>query len=69
MLRAAVAKATRAVVAPEPFVDLTHAPPSSDQTRAICGMFGIGTPPLTGAAELRSGTASLTGLPAFVFAG
>ncbi len=33
-------------IAPAPFVERTHAWPRSLQTLAICGMFGIGTPPL-----------------------
>src|SRR5947199_10407719 len=31
---------------PAPFVERTHAWPRSPQTDDICGMFGIGTPPL-----------------------
>jgi hypothetical protein len=36
-------------MAPEPFVERTHAAPRSDQTLDICGMFGIGTPPFPAA--------------------
>src|SRR5262245_43474126 len=68
MLRAAVVKATRAFVAPAPFVDFTHAPPRSVQTLDICGMFGIGTPP-TDAAPNCLRIALLTVLPAIVLAG
>ena len=39
----------RAGMAPAPFVDFTQAAPRSPQTLAICGMFGIGTPPTDGA--------------------
>ena len=35
----------RAGIDPEPFVERTQAAPRSPQTLAICGMFGIGTPP------------------------
>src|SRR5207237_8088411 len=68
MLRAAVAKAERAGVAPAPFVAFTQAPPSSPHTLAICGMFGIGTPPLL-ARPNWARTGSVTLLPAVVFAG
>ena len=50
--------ATEAFVAPAPFVDFTHAWPRSPQTEFICGMFGIGTPPLD-AAENCERTGSL----------
>ena len=46
---AAVEKAACAGVAPEPFVELTHASPRDFQTEPICGMFGSGTPPLLAA--------------------
>src|SRR5437762_1584192 len=46
MLRAAALKDFEAVMAPAPFVERTHAWPRSPQTELICGMFGIGTPPL-----------------------
>src|SRR5437763_5942373 len=36
-------------MAPEPFVERTHAWPRSLQTLDICGMFGIGTPPFPAA--------------------
>ena len=68
MLRAAVVKAARAFVAPEPFVDFTHAAPRSVHTDAICGMFGIGTPPVP-ARPIARRNGSLTRLPAVVFAG
>ena len=58
----------RAGIAPEPFVDLTHAPPSSYQTLAICGMFGIGTPPVD-AAPNSFRSVSLTCAGASVLAG
>jgi hypothetical protein len=54
MARAAVLNATAAGVAPEPFVDLTQAWPRSPHTEFICGMFGIGTPPLLAAENCRS---------------
>ena len=55
-------------MAPEPFVDLTQALPRSCQTLFICGMFGIGTPPLAALPNCaRYG--SLTLLPATTFAG
>src|SRR3954451_13984949 len=66
MARAAVLNAVAAGVAPEPFVDLTQAWPRSPQTESICGMFGIGTPPLLAALNCAS-TGSLDF--AFVFAG
>src|SRR5262245_2091126 len=53
MARAAVLNATRAGVAPAPFVDLTQAWPRSLHTEFICGMFGIGTPPLLAALNCR----------------
>ena len=61
-------RATRALVAPAPFVDFTHAAPRSDQTLDICGMFGIGTPPTLAAPNCFSAV-FLTALPACVFAG
>src|ERR1051325_3739112 len=36
-------------MAPEPFVERTHAAPRSLQTLAICGIFGIGPPPFPAA--------------------
>jgi hypothetical protein len=68
MLRDAVAKETRAGVAPEPFVDFTHAAPRSDHTADICGMFGIGTPPLLATPNCFS-TGFVTRAPARVLAG
>src|SRR6266446_5954119 len=46
MLRAAPLKDRTAGIEPAPFVERTHAWPRSPQTDDICGMFGIGTPPL-----------------------
>src|SRR3954451_4377223 len=46
MERAAPLNERTADIAPAPFVERTHACPRSDQTEPICGMFGIGTPPL-----------------------
>src|SRR5882724_4356583 len=46
MLRAAALKDFAAAIEPLPFVERTHASPRSPQTDLICGMFGIGTPPL-----------------------
>src|SRR3954452_2432170 len=66
MARAAVLNAVAAGVAPEPFVDFTQAWPRSLQTESICGMFGIGTPPLLAALNCAS-TGSLE--CAFTFAG
>src|SRR6478752_6444137 len=54
MARAAVLNAVAAGVAPEPFVDLTQAWPRSPHTEFICGMFGIGTPPLLAALNCAS---------------
>src|SRR5205807_8565582 len=54
MARAAVLNAVTAGVAPEPFVDLTQAWPRSPHTEFICGMFGIGTPPLLAALNCAS---------------
>src|SRR4051812_2613099 len=53
MARAAVLNAVAAGVAPEPFVDLTQAWPRSPPTEFICGMLGIGTPPLLAALNCR----------------
>src|SRR3954454_3485716 len=53
MARAAVLNDVAAGVAPEPFVDLTHAWPRSPHTEFIWGMFGIGTPPLLAALNCR----------------
>jgi hypothetical protein len=47
---------------------LTQAPPSSDHTAFICGMFGIGTPPAL-ALPNASSVALRTALRALVFAG
>ena len=41
-------------MAPAPLVELTHAPPRAPQTEAICGTFGIGTPPLLAAEKAFS---------------
>src|SRR3954452_11977459 len=68
MLRAAVAKAVRAGVAPAPLVEVSHALFVSSQTLAIWGMFGIGTPPLPARPNCAR-TESLTVLPAAMFAG
>ena len=68
MERAAAVKALFAGVAPEPFVELTQAAPRSVQTLAICGMFGIGTPPVL-ARPNSARTGSLSCFPAIVFAG
>src|SRR5690242_11124482 len=66
--RAADWKAIFACVAPGPLVALTQARPKSFQTDDICGMFGIGTPPLPAAPKAAS-TGSCTCLPAVVLAG
>ena len=68
MLRDAVTKAVRALTAPAPRVDLTHAPPRSLQTEFIWGMFGSGTPPAP-ALPNAARTGSLTSLAALRFAG
>src|SRR5690348_12410845 len=53
MERAAPLKERAAGMAPAPFVERTHAWPRSLQTLDICGMFGIGTPPLLAALNSR----------------
>src|SRR5215813_8342815 len=66
MLRAAALKDLAAVIDPVPFVERTHAWPRSDQTEFICGMFGIGTPPLDASENCaRTGSLDL----ALMFAG
>src|SRR5581483_11600458 len=66
MERAAPLKERTAGIAPGPFVERTHAWPRSVQTLAICGMFGIGTPPLLAAPNwARIGSVAF----ALVFAG
>src|SRR5580765_1895111 len=58
MLRDAALNDFAAAIEPEPFVERTQAWPRSPQTEFICGMFGIGTPPLD-AAENCARTGSL----------
>src|SRR4051812_16820519 len=68
MARAAALNDAAAFAAPAPFVDRTHAWPRSVQTLPICGMFGIGTPPLLALPNCAS-TGSENDLPASRFAG
>src|SRR3954463_16091628 len=68
MLRAAPLKDFAAVIEPLPFVERTHAWPRSPQTESICGMFGIGTPPLDAILNCAS-TVSVDPTLALTFAG
>src|SRR3954452_11733788 len=68
MAREAALKDDAAFDAPAPFVERTHAWPRSFQTLFICGMFGIGTPPLPALPNCAS-TGSLNFEPAWRFAG
>src|SRR3978361_444590 len=49
MLRAAPLNDVWAFIEPDPFVERTQAWPRAPHTDFICGMFGIGTPPLLAA--------------------
>src|SRR5512146_878645 len=66
MLRAAALNDLAAGIAPAPLVERTQAWFVSVQTLSICGMFGIGTPPLPALPNW-----AITGLTAFalMFAG
>src|SRR5690348_16644734 len=57
-----------ALTEPAPFVERTHAWPRSFQTLFICGMFGMGTPPLLARPNCAR-TGSEKPAPAFRFAG
>src|SRR3954451_14347300 len=68
MLRAAPLKDFAPLIEPLPFVERTQAWPRSDHTESICGMFGIGTPPLDAILNCAR-TVSFEPIFALMFAG